>query len=98
MNDEYLSDDEYLEDDDVMDDGLEDDYEEISSDEVDSVVHTLENLIEGIASENIRTILEEANEKLLRLVYTEDELELDVDLDDEDDMAEEDEMLLDEAA
>lgn len=52
-----------------------DEYEEISSDEVDHVVESLEKLMETIQSENIQAYLEEASANILALVYDEDELD-----------------------
>ncbi len=51
---------------------IENEYEEISSDEVDRVVQALESLIDETASENIRAYLDEAAENIYRLVYEED--------------------------
>ncbi|MBT6154076.1 MAG: hypothetical protein HOL01_15470 [Planctomycetaceae bacterium] len=48
---------------------ISDEYEEICSDEVDRVVETLEQLAEGVASENIRTMLEEASQSVYELIY-----------------------------
>jgi len=47
----------------------DDEYEEISSDEVDEVVDQLEVLIESVQSENIRFHLAEAAAQIYRLVY-----------------------------
>lgn len=52
----------------------DDEYEEISSDEVDRVVEALEALIESVDSENIQAYLEEASSNILALVYDEDDL------------------------
>jgi hypothetical protein len=52
----------------------DDDLEEISSDDVDSVVASLNELNEGIESENIRLTIENAIDEILHLVYTDDEL------------------------
>lgn len=49
-------------------------YEEISSDEVDRVVEALDHLIEIVQSENIKHFLEEAASNIYYLVY-EDESE-----------------------
>lgn len=49
-----------------------DEYEEISSEEVDRVVEALDRLIEGIQSENIKHYLEEAASNIYYLVYEED--------------------------
>ncbi len=48
-------------------------FEEISSEEVDRVVAALEGLIESTPSENICTYLEEALNSIYYLVYDEDE-------------------------
>ena len=48
---------------------ISDEYEEICSDEVDRVVEKLEQLAEGVASENIRTMLEEASQSIYELIY-----------------------------
>ena len=48
-------------------------YEEISSEEVDRVVEALDRLIEGVQSENIKHYLEEAASKIYYLVYEEEE-------------------------
>lgn len=50
-----------------------DDYEEISSEEVDRVVEALDRLIEGVQSENIKHYLEEAASNIYYLVYEEEE-------------------------
>jgi hypothetical protein len=50
-------------------------YEEISSEEVDRVVEELEQLMETVQSENIQAFLEEASANILALVYDEDELD-----------------------
>ena len=53
--------------------GADDEYEEISSDEVDRVVDSLEDLIAGVESENIKTHLEDALNAVYYLVYDEEE-------------------------
>jgi hypothetical protein len=53
--------------------GADDDFEEISSDEVDRVVEALETLAATAESENIRYFLEEATLKIYLLVYGDDE-------------------------
>ena len=63
-----------------------DDFEEISSEEVDRVVEALDRLIAGVQSENIKHYLEEAASNIYYLVY-----------EDEDDV-ESDDHALDEAA
>ncbi len=52
----------------------EEEYEEISSEEVDRVVEALDHLIELVQSENIKHYLEEAASSIYYLVY-EDESE-----------------------
>jgi len=54
-------------------------FEEISSDEVDRVVDVLDNLIEGIDSENIKHYLEEASSNIYYLVYEDSEAEVEAD-------------------
>jgi hypothetical protein len=51
----------------------DEDFEEISSDEVDRVVEALEALAATAESENIRYFLEEATLKIYLLVYGDDE-------------------------
>ena len=53
----------------------EDDFEEISSDEVDRVVAVLDDLIETVQSENIQALLEDASNSIFSLVYDEEDLE-----------------------
>ncbi len=53
----------------------EDDFEEISSDEVDRVVAVLDDLIETVQSENIQALLEDASNNIFSLVYDEEDLE-----------------------
>jgi len=48
-------------------------FEEITSEEVDRVVAQLETLIESTTSENIRSFLEEAMNEIYYLVYEEEE-------------------------
>ncbi|QDV49017.1 hypothetical protein [Gimesia fumaroli] len=55
----------------------EEQFEEITSEEVDRVVAQLETLIESTDSENIRSYLEEAMNEIYYLVYEEEEEELD---------------------
>jgi len=50
-------------------------FEEISSDEVDRVVAILEGLVESTTSENIKAHLEEAVNKVYYLVYDESDEE-----------------------
>ena len=49
-----------------------DEFEEISSDEVDRIVESLESLIGSTESENIQTYLEEAMNNVYYLVYDEE--------------------------
>ncbi len=53
------------------------DFEEISSDEVDRVVEILDGLIESVDSDNIRHYLEEASSNIYYLVYEDSDLEED---------------------
>ena len=48
-------------------------YEEISIDEVDSVLESLEELAKRVTSENIKTYLEEASQQIYELVYEDEE-------------------------
>lgn len=95
-DDDDLAEDEYeYEEDEATAEGEDDEdfeVEEISSDEVDSVVANLNSLNSAIDSENIRSVIESAVDEILRLVYTEDELVSE----DEDDVDEEE--YLEEAA
>jgi hypothetical protein len=49
-----------------------DEFEEISSEEVDRVVEALDRLIAGVQSENIKHYLEEAASNIYYLVYEEE--------------------------
>lgn len=49
-----------------------DDYEEITSEDVDRVIAGLEALMAQTASENIRAYLEEAADQIFELVYGDD--------------------------
>lgn len=53
----------------------EEEFEEISSEEVDRVVAALEELIETVESDNIRIQLEDASNNIFYLVYDESDLE-----------------------
>jgi hypothetical protein len=53
--------------------GDADEYEEITSDEVDRVVAELENLASTVASENIRVLLENASNDIWYLVYEDED-------------------------
>ena len=57
-------------------DAGDDEYEEITSDEVDRVVSALDDLMESTDSQNIRLFLEEAAANIYALVYEADEDEL----------------------
>jgi predicted ArsR family transcriptional regulator len=48
-------------------------YEEITSDEVDRIVDALETLSETVSSENIRAILESAASDIWYLVYDDED-------------------------
>lgn len=56
----------------------EEQFEEITSEEVDRVVAQLETLIESTTSENIRSFLEEAMNEIYYLVYEEEESDSEV--------------------
>lgn len=58
---------------DTVSSAADDDFEEISSDEVDRVVEALESLAATAESENIRYFLEEATLKIYLLVYGDEE-------------------------
>lgn len=60
-----------------------DEFEEISSEEVDAALEALEQLIEAVQSENIRAYLEEASNNIYYLVYDDE----DADVSDEQDVA-----------
>lgn len=47
-------------------------YEEICSEEVDEVLEVLDTLIEKVASENIRSYLEDASSGIYYLIYDDD--------------------------
>ena len=48
-------------------------YEEVSSDEVDDVVASLENLMETVDSETIKDLLEECLNSIYCLVYEDED-------------------------
>jgi hypothetical protein len=48
-------------------------FEEITSDEVDRIVEQLEKMIETVTSENIKAYLEEAVNNIYFLLYDEDD-------------------------
>ncbi len=52
-----------------------DEFEEISSDEVDRVIEAIDALIATVDSENIQAYLEEASNNIFALVYDEEDLE-----------------------
>ena len=52
----------------------QDEFEEITSDEVDRVVESLEQLNAGIDSENIRVIIENAASDIWYLVYDDEDM------------------------
>src|SRR5262245_51887918 len=64
-DDDFLDEAATAETDQGGDDG---DYEEICSDEVDRIVQSLEELMTGVESENIRAYLEEAADNIFALV------------------------------
>ncbi|MBX3442445.1 MAG: hypothetical protein KF774_08555 [Planctomyces sp.] len=61
-----------MNDDVLNDEQAGDGYEEITSEEVDRVVEQLETLISQTESENIRSCLEEAADRIFALVYGDD--------------------------
>ncbi len=56
-------------------DAADEEFEEISSDEVDRVVEALEGILATVQSENIQAHLEEAVNNIFALVYDEEDLE-----------------------
>lgn len=64
---------EYREDDVWEVENMDDEFEEISCDEVDRVVAALEELMAGVESENVRHYLEIASHEIFTLVYEADE-------------------------
>jgi hypothetical protein len=54
---------------------VDDEYEEISSDEVDRMVEALEALAATAESENVRYLLEEATLKIYLLVYGDEDIQ-----------------------
>ena len=80
-----------------------DEYEEISSEEVDRIVESLEELTETVTSENIRTYLEDVTNTIYTLVYDEEEGDEEMELEDDIDIdmdidAEFDDDIMDDAA
>ena len=61
--------------DETLNDDAVEEYEEVSSDEVDRVVEVLDGLIENAQSENIKHFLEEASSNIYYLVYEDESLE-----------------------
>jgi hypothetical protein len=57
-----------------------DEFEEISSEEVDRVVEALDRLIAGVQSENIKHYLEEAASNIYYLVYEQEIHDTDEDI------------------
>jgi hypothetical protein len=55
----------------TLDEG--DQYEEITSDEVDRVIQALGALIDSVSSENIKSYLEDAVNNIFLLVYDEED-------------------------
>lgn len=53
--------------------GADDEYEEITSDEVDRVVAELEKLAATVSSENIRVLIENASNDIWYLVYEDED-------------------------
>lgn len=53
----------------------EDEFEEISSDEVDRVCAVLDDLIETVQSENIQAFLEECSNNIFALVYEDEDFD-----------------------
>ena len=58
-----------------LEDCAEDEFEEITSDEVDRVVEALDHLIQSVQSENIRWMLEEAAGNIFSLIYDDDDVD-----------------------
>lgn len=56
-------------------DGADDEYEVITSEEVDETLDALEQIIARVTSENIRMLLEEAADGIFSLVYDDEEAE-----------------------
>jgi hypothetical protein len=55
-----------------IEDAIDDEFEEITSEEVDRVIEALDQLIQTVESENIRWHLEEAPGAIFSLIYDED--------------------------
>lgn len=54
---------------------MDDEFEEISSDEVDRVCAVLDDLLETVQSENIQAYLEECSNNIFALVYDDEDFE-----------------------
>jgi len=83
VSDEYSNEEQWEEQDetlDILDDEAEasEEFEEISSEEVDQIVEALENLMASASSENIKTYLEEALTNIFCLIYDENDVGEDV--------------------
>lgn len=53
----------------------DDEYEVITSEEVDQVLDQLDQMIQSVESDNVRSILEEAADQIYCLIYSDDEEE-----------------------
>ena len=62
---------------DEMESEMNDEFEEITSEEVDRVLEALEKLTASATSENIRTYLEEASDSIYELIYSDSEDDVD---------------------
>ncbi len=60
---------------DELEESAEDEFEEITSDEVDRVVEALDHLIQSVESENIRWLLEEAAGNIFSLIYDDEDVD-----------------------
>ena len=60
-------------------DMAEEDYEVITSEEVDRVLDSLDQLIASVTSENIRSALEEAADNVYSLVYSDEDASAEAD-------------------
>lgn len=58
-------------------DAVDDEYEVITSEEVDHVLDVLDQLINEVESENVRAHLEEAADRIFSLIYSEEEQDAD---------------------
>lgn len=56
-----------------MSDYQDSEYEEVSCDEVDSVIAALEQLSETVSSETIKSLIEECSNNIYYLVYEDDD-------------------------